>query len=832
MKKSFQCLRNTFAILAFLITGSVFAQTNQYLDFDGIDDFVSIPNGSAAIAGSSQMTITGWFYDNQLSYGQGMMGYRATGGGFYLIQLNNGQIECRMLNSAGTLFSYVTPNLTVVPQVWQHFAWVYNGSNVSLYRNGVLIGGIAASGSITATNIPFTIGKSPLSGFNFLYSGRIDEVSVWNKALTVTEIQDMMANELTGTEVGLKMYYKFNQGVPGGNNTSITALTTEVNSPTYDGVFYNFALNGATSNFNGTLNTSFQAISFPQISTQLTTTSSVTLGGTASSGLPVSYAVESGPATVSGNIVTITGAGTVCIRASQLGNVQYDSATSVVNCFDVVDPALNLPIIEARNPLPGADVYMPSLGTLQVAAKVSIDYPTLFNVQSVSFVIDGTPVPVTDHANGHFTAWWTPSSYGPHQIQLVSTSNYGAVNTVNVNVNVVQNTTDLNNQVVFSGVWLNTDSITAMRDGILPSFVGAFDTITAILTVSCPPGGCGPWDRVASIDAQGHDGRWFEIIRYITPYGVPCSHRINLTDYMSILQGKVRFRANCATLDNGFQYELKFDFKAGSPPHKYSSVTQVWKAIYPFGDYANLQPVPAFSYTYPAGAVASKLKLVSTGHGWGSLNTSNAAEFYNATHNVWVNGASTFAQQNWLVCNPNPDGCSPQNGTWTYARAGWCPGAIAPYFDYDMSSFVAAPNVNLEYKFFASYVDQCHPNNPNCVTGVTCSDCNDGFNPQLDVNCNLITFYDTAAALDVAELDYIGFVLFPNPTSGLFTLSSGGRSDRDYTVTVTDLMGKEVMRFAWNGERRSIDMKESPKGVYIIRTSNGKTSAFKKLVVQ
>ncbi|MFM2135520.1 MAG: hypothetical protein RL021_920 [Bacteroidota bacterium] len=832
MKKFYPTFRFILFFWAIAVPALLTAQSNQYLDFDGVDDFVSVPNGSGAIAGSNQMTIAGWFYDNQLSYGQGLMGYRATAGGFYLIQLNNGVIECRMQNSAGTLYSYNTPNLTIVPQVWQHFAWVYNGSNVSLYRNGTLVGGIAASGVIAATNIPFTIGKSPLSGFNFLYSGRIDEVSVWNKALTPTEISDMMANELTGTEPGLKMYYKFNQGVPAGNNTSITSITSEVNSPLYDGVPYNFAMTGPTSNFNGTLNTSFQAISFPQIPTQLSTTSNVTLGATASSGLPVAYSVESGPATVSGNIVSITGAGTVCIRASQAGNAQYDSATSVINCFDVVDPSLNAPIIEARNPLPGADIYMPTLGTLQVAAKVSIDYPILFSVQNVSFVIDGNPVPVTNHSNGHYTAWWTPNSYGPHTVQLVSTSNYGAVNTVNVNVNVVQSTNDINNQIAFSGVWLNTDSISAERDGILPSFVGAFDTITAILTVTCPPGGCGPWDRVASIDAQAHDGRWFEIIRYITPYGVPCSHRINLTDYMSILQGKVRFRANCATLDNGFQYELKFDFKAGAPPHKYSSVTQVWKDIYPFGDYSNLQPVPAFNYTYPAGAVASKLKLVSTGHGWGSLNTSNAAEFYQATHNVWVNGASTFAQLNWLVCNPNPDACSPQNGTWTYARAGWCPGAIAPYFDYDMTPFVAVPSVNLEYKFFAGYVDQCHPNNPNCVTGVTCSDCNDGFNPQLDVNCNLITFYDTAAVLDVAEVDYVGFVLYPNPTSGLFTISSGGKTDRNYRVAVTDLLGKEVTTFEWNGERRLIDLSQHPKGIYMVRTSNGRSQAFKKLVIQ
>lgn len=823
----------TGCLMALLLSAtSSIAQTNQYLDFDGVDDFVSVPNGTSAIAGSNAMTITGWFYDNQLSYGQGLMGFRGTAGGFYLIQLNNGAIECRLLNSAGTLYTYNAPNLTIVPQVWQHYAWVYNGSNISLYRNGILLGGVAASGTISATNIPFTIGKSPLSGFNFLYNGRIDEVSVWNKALTATEIQDMMTNELTGTEPNLKMYFKFNQGVPGGNNTSITNLISEVNSPLYDGVLYYFALNGATSNFNGTLNTSFQAISFPQIPTQLTTTSAVQLAASASSGLPVTYTVESGPATVNGSTVTWTGAGTVCIRASQAGSPTYDSATSVVNCFDVVDPIQNRPTVEPRNPVDGANVFMPTGGTLQLAAKVAIDYPSLFQVQNVTFVYNGTNLPTVNHGGGYYTSWWSPIGFGPQSLQIVATSNFGATNTTTVNVNVVQNPSDISNLTAFSGIWLNTDSVSAMRDGILPSFVGAYDTIMATLTVTCPPGGCGPWDRVASIDAQGKDGKWFEIIRYITPYGVPCSHRINLTDYMSLLQGKVTFRANCATLDNGFQYELKFDYKAGTPPHKYSSVTQVWKAVYPFGDYSNLQPVPTFPFSYPTDAVASKLKLVSTGHGWGSLNTGNAAEFYNATHNIQVNGANTFAQQNWLVCSPNPDGCSPQNGTWTYSRAGWCPGAIAPYFDYDMTPFIAQQNVNLDYKFYASYVDQCHPNNPNCVTGTTCTDCNDGFNPNLDVNCNLITYFDSTFSLGVQEPEYFGFVLFPNPTSGMFTLSSGGKTGMSVQVIIMDLMGREVASFEWDGTRQTVDLRGAPKGVYMVRAGNQSSSSFKKLIIQ
>jgi len=836
--KSF-LLRSALALaLCFASAQMLTAQTNQYLHFDGTNDYVSVPNASALIAGSTAFTMTGWFYNDALGYGQGLMGFRATQGGFYLIELNNGALECRMLNSAGTLASYQTPNGTIIPQTWQHFAWVYNGSICRLYRNGTLIGSVAASGTITNTGLPFCIGLSPLAGQNFYYHGRIDEVSLWNKALTEQEIDTMMVHELTGTEPNLQLYYKFNQGVPAGNNTSITTLTGTVNSPAYDGALLNFALTGTTSNFDGTLNSRFQAISFPQIQTQLTTAPPFVLGATASSGLPVSYTVLTGPATLNGDTLTITGPGNISIRASQAGNVNFDSANSVINSFVAVDPATNMPIVEPRNPLNGTDVYMPSLSTVQLAAKASINYTlnALFWVQSVQFIVNGTPVTTTDYGNEFYTALWTPTSYGAQTMQIVATSNFGAVTTTTVNFNVTQTITNITNVPGFSGIWLNADSSSVTREAVLPSFVGAFDSINVTLSTTCPGIGCnGNYDRVASIDIQGPDGQWFEIIRYITPYDITgiCNHRINLADYMSLFQGKVKLRMNCGTFDNGFVYALKFDFYAGTPAHIYSKVTKVWKAVYPFGDPANLQPVPMYNFAYPATAVASKLKLVSTGHGWGSNNTSNAAEFYNTTHHIFVNGTSTFSQHNWVTCNPNPDACSPQGGTWTFARAGWCPGSIARYFDYDMTPYIAGGAVGLQYEFAPGYTDLCHPNNPSCVTGVTCTDCADGLNPELNVNCNLITYFDIGGiGLAAKDIEKLNFSIYPNPSRGIFTLGSAGNALKKYTVTVFDLIGNAVSEFNWNGEQKNVDLSAFAKGVYTLRVANDLQSEYRKIIIQ
>ena len=55
--------------------------------------------------------------------------------------------------------------------------------------------------------------------------------------------------------------------------------------------------------------------------------SPIALDATSSSGLPVTYRVMSGPGTVEGNLLTLTGVGTVSVRAEQAGNEQFRAAT-------------------------------------------------------------------------------------------------------------------------------------------------------------------------------------------------------------------------------------------------------------------------------------------------------------------------------------------------------------------------------------------------------------------------------------------------------------------------------------------------------------------------
>lgn len=78
-----------------------------------------------------------------------------------------------------------------------------------------------------------------------------------------------------------------------------------------------------------------QEITFPSPDGRVFSSVKTTLSATSSSGLPVIFTIISGPGTISGNKVTVTGAGTIQIRATQAGDAKYDPAAPVIRSMVV-----------------------------------------------------------------------------------------------------------------------------------------------------------------------------------------------------------------------------------------------------------------------------------------------------------------------------------------------------------------------------------------------------------------------------------------------------------------------------------------------------------------
>jgi len=72
---------------------------------------------------------------------------------------------------------------------WSHLATTYDGANMKLYVNGVLVATQPQTGSLAVSNGALKIGgNSVFSGGEFFH-GLIDEVRIYNRALTVDQIQ-------------------------------------------------------------------------------------------------------------------------------------------------------------------------------------------------------------------------------------------------------------------------------------------------------------------------------------------------------------------------------------------------------------------------------------------------------------------------------------------------------------------------------------------------------------------------------------------------------------------------------------------------------------------
>jgi MBG domain (YGX type) len=105
-----------------------------------------------------------------------------------------------------------------------------------------------------------------------------------------------------------------------------------------------------------------QSINFPNAGPLTYGVGSVTLTATATSGLPVSLALVSGPATLSGSTLTITGVGSVKVQATQSGNTNYSAAAPFLLSITVNPAALT---VTDNNASVAAGAAIPTLtGTL------------------------------------------------------------------------------------------------------------------------------------------------------------------------------------------------------------------------------------------------------------------------------------------------------------------------------------------------------------------------------------------------------------------------------------------------------------------------------------
>jgi hypothetical protein len=122
-------------------------------------------------------------------------------------------------------FSAVDPNgvNSISLNVTYHVAMVYDGSTLSLYRDGNLIQQVPASGNLVTNSLPVHIGTTAYlpTMWAVHFHGYINEVRIWNTARSQTDIQTYMQTSLPSptTQSSLLSYYIFNETINRANNS-------------------------------------------------------------------------------------------------------------------------------------------------------------------------------------------------------------------------------------------------------------------------------------------------------------------------------------------------------------------------------------------------------------------------------------------------------------------------------------------------------------------------------------------------------------------------------------------------------------------------------------
>jgi hypothetical protein len=181
-----------------------------------------------------------------------------------------------------------------------------------------------------------------------------------------------------------------------GSPAKVTGLTPG-KSYRFTVIANNSAGSSESSTVTDTLTISLvnQTISFAAPADRASNSGSFALSATASSGLPVTFTLVSGPGLLAGNVVDLTGAtGPIKLRASQAGNATYAAAPEVEVTFAVTAGRTNVIFGQAfssgsRVPAAELGVVLPGNGQPGSLLVVSTVIPGLNGVIKVEFTVRG-----------------------------------------------------------------------------------------------------------------------------------------------------------------------------------------------------------------------------------------------------------------------------------------------------------------------------------------------------------------------------------------------------------------------------------------------------------
>jgi len=174
-------------------TTTVLGRIGQALDFDGVDDYVSV-SSTKILSGLTDLTISAWI--NTSTTGEDSIYTERGSSGLDILKLEmqhpnytEGAIELTYRDDAGTL-NRVQSSTLINDSKWHYVTVTKNGTSIILYIDGIedQTSTLTASNTFTNGTIDSRIGGDQGDGTSN-FPGKLDDVRIYNRALSADEVQ-------------------------------------------------------------------------------------------------------------------------------------------------------------------------------------------------------------------------------------------------------------------------------------------------------------------------------------------------------------------------------------------------------------------------------------------------------------------------------------------------------------------------------------------------------------------------------------------------------------------------------------------------------------------
>jgi len=223
-------------------------QEKGALQFNGVNNYVSL----GYLSPGNKWTVEAWVKPDVLSYGNKLIAGSGYSNAPWGICMVDSRLAAIYKSASGSSQTLIADNVTITAGVWYHLACAFNGTNIRLYINGQLVKSAIANSNYNTYSYPI-IGGDP--GYLNYFSGSIDEVRIWDRERSQSQISYAMNHILAGNESGLLGYWPFNKV----NGITVTDFSGNGHNGTINGA--SFSVNASPSegwvnlsNYSGVIN--------------------------------------------------------------------------------------------------------------------------------------------------------------------------------------------------------------------------------------------------------------------------------------------------------------------------------------------------------------------------------------------------------------------------------------------------------------------------------------------------------------------------------------------------------------------------------------------------